>query len=718
MEAVLENYFDESTRQLRSGAPQKNDVKLPPIHAGPTASASSSSLPPGMMTEASFNLATQPSAKPPREHVMRSLIEERYEEVLKENEKLNRKIRGLHDQLSIVQAKKDAYKGQSEKSDREVEQVQKAFDAVQRDAQRIQSENEYWASASREAVEMMNEMRQNHITEVRLLQRGLQNRQGEDSKNRVNEMADLLDRLGKCIVQRDEVLKEKTRLKAQLHQSRQEVKTLQDERRKFQASTKKYQIQLSELSKANSILMGETGGGGKGEEDDLSDDEFEEELCNFERRYQVLDEGAKGLDHWVESLHRERGLLEKSKTEQQDLIGSLERNVKSYHSLCDQKDLKYADMESRYAKVQSEYARLQTQVAQRQQDIEYRIEAERRNFEVRIKKMQTEFEHASSTAMGYQTLNEKLQNELMKVHDAYTALEVGAQMADPEEEAERRRIEQNAMDPNKPRVIFPQERSDKYDILSQVAMDPQTLQLFVRDVIADVVNRMADKAGFGHLSVDQQFMSASLTNFKDVIGGGLGWNGEPNMLAAQASFTRTGELLNMEVWLVGPEQMEVRGHEVSSNERFTLDLPEELLTELDQEDPWTELFQMVGMVAGPPRKMVFPTLLGRKEVTIAPSNMEVILTIYMYDPRRYYLQVYHVTTQRMADLILNEDNVTDDMAQGLAPLLKKPEFLYELIRKCLLLVDKENEAGPLEPAVLDLRCEYDPNKSVVPGEEK
>ena len=76
--------------------------------------------------------------------------------------------------------------------------------------------------------------------------------------------------------------------------------------------------------------------------------------------------------------------------------------------------------------VQQEYARLQSQVSVRQQDIEYRIEAERRNFEVRIKKLQTEFEHASSTAMGYQSLNEKLQDELLKVHDAYTKLEIGA----------------------------------------------------------------------------------------------------------------------------------------------------------------------------------------------------------------------------------------------------------------------------------------------------
>lgn len=135
---------------------------------------------------------------------------------------------------------------------------------------------------------MMTEMRTNHVTEVRLLQRGLQNRAEEGSKNRVNETADLLDKLGKSIIQRDEAMKERSRLKAQMHQARLEIKTLQDERRKHINTAKKYQVQLNEAQKANAILMGEGGGNGRGkEEDDISDEEFEEELQNLERRYQV-----------------------------------------------------------------------------------------------------------------------------------------------------------------------------------------------------------------------------------------------------------------------------------------------------------------------------------------------------------------------------------------------------------------------------------------------
>ncbi len=77
-----------------------------------------------------------------------------------------------------------------------------------------------------------------------------------------------------------------------------------------------------------------------------------------------------------------------------------------------------------------------------------------------------------------------------------------------------------------------------------------------------------------------------------------------------------------------------------------------------------------------------------------------------------------VASQRMGDLILNEENVTDDMAAAMGPLLRKPEFLYEFIRKCLTLTEKDNEAGPLEPKLLDLVCTYDKeNPPPPPGQE-
>ncbi len=187
----------------------------------------------------------------------------------------------------------------------------------------------------------------------------------------------------------------------------------------------------------------------------------------------MRDEGAKGLDVWVESLHKEKNALEKTRSEQQELIHSLEKNLRSYAVLSEQKDSKFGDLESRFLRVQEEYSRLQSKVANKQSDLEYRIESERRNFETRLRRLQSEFEHAASTSQGYQSLNDKLQSELLRVHDQYTSLEVGASLDESEETIDHQaRILKEANEAaGKKAVNFPLERSNKYDILSEMDLD-------------------------------------------------------------------------------------------------------------------------------------------------------------------------------------------------------------------------------------------------------
>ena len=62
---------------------------------------------------------------------------------------------------------------------------------------------------------------------------------------------------------------------------------------------------------------------------------------------------------------------------------------------------------------------------------------------------------------------------------------------------------------------------------------------------------------------------------------------------------------------------------------------------------------MVGVKNGPPKEMVFPQLLGRKECNLDPADLDVILTVYKYDTTRYYVNVYDTGTQRLCDLVLN-----------------------------------------------------------------
>lgn len=139
--------------------------------------------------------------------------------------------------------------------------------------------------------------------------------------------------------------------------------------------------------------------------------------------------------------------------------------------------------------------------------------------------------------------------------------------------------------------------------------------------------------------------------------------------------------------------MTLRGHEISSNERYELALPQDLLDELDPEDPWTELFNLVGIRPGPPKVMVFPLLLGRREIVLNPLGIEVILTIYQYSPFRYYCNVYDIPTQRLADLVLNEENMPKEMVDQILPFVKSKrlEFIYEMFRKYLGMDEKKPE---------------------------
>jgi len=51
--------------------------------------------------------------------------------------------------------------------------------------------------------------------EVRLLQRGLAQRGGDAaSRNKVNEVADLVDKVGRAVVQRDEAIRDKTKMQS------------------------------------------------------------------------------------------------------------------------------------------------------------------------------------------------------------------------------------------------------------------------------------------------------------------------------------------------------------------------------------------------------------------------------------------------------------------------------------------------------------------------
>merc|ERR1711953_779960 len=93
-------------------------------------------------------------------------------------------------------------------------------------------------------------MRKAHIQEVRLLQRGLAARSGgEGSRNKIDEFADLVDKVGRAVVQRDEAIRDRAKMQAQLSKSVQECRSLTGETAKLRRQNAQLSDSLREAQR-------------------------------------------------------------------------------------------------------------------------------------------------------------------------------------------------------------------------------------------------------------------------------------------------------------------------------------------------------------------------------------------------------------------------------------------------------------------------------------
>ncbi len=81
-------------------------------------------------------------------------------------------------------------------------------------------------------VHHVNEMRTTHIQEVRLLQKGLNNR-GAGQQNLVNQQADVVSRLGQTVLERDALASDCQKLTDQLFSAKQECRAFQSDNKKI-----------------------------------------------------------------------------------------------------------------------------------------------------------------------------------------------------------------------------------------------------------------------------------------------------------------------------------------------------------------------------------------------------------------------------------------------------------------------------------------------------
>jgi len=595
MNKVISGYFDDAHRGLQRQQQQQDRVINP--------SGSHVQLPPlrddrefSSMEKAQSN--SMGSLEFTSEQARAGVQSERLQQSLTENAKLSRKVRQIQEHLSITSAKKEAFRAQASRLEKEFKKGREQADILQKDLLDARREASQMGKEAQEAMQMMTEMRKGHIQEVRLLQRGLAARGGGEAKNKVNEVADLVDKLGRAVLQRDESIRDKTKLQVRANKTDAELRAVVDDHSRLKRQNKSLSEQLKEALRKGKFVPP------KVEVDDLedSDPEFEHELLAFEQRFTILEEGPAGLDILASNLSKDKQTLEKRLKTSQETITNLKSSVDNLKRLGEEKDLQIDEMNEKLDKMMKDHAAMQEAIAQKRREIELQVEEEREALQRRIEDLELECDNARAVADGMEKASSRLTKELIKVHETHTGNQA--------------------------------KRADNAEAEQPAAA-----------------------------SADAQPSAP------------------PQLLAQTEQTAKTGEALKIEVFKNG-EITELHASEVGGD-MSVIPVEQALLQELDQQDPWTDLFGRVGVSPGPPRRLVVSRFLGRREVSLGAKSC--ILAIYMYDARRFLFDVLDVAD--VFGLVIKEHEFTDEFGAKIDGCQDNANAIFDLLSQHLALED-------------------------------
>jgi len=131
----------------------------------------------------------------------------------------------------------------------------------------------------------------------------------------------------------------------------------------------------------------------------------------------------------------------------------------------------------------------------------------------------------------------------------------------------------------------------------------------------------------------------------------------PSPVTTAEVLVKTGEKLRLAIYKEG-NKVEMRATELPDGVEEKVPVDAGLMGELDQADPWTELFARTGVDPGPPRRIVVSTKLGEQEVPVGPRGTSVLLTAYRYSAKRFYMAGMDLLSQKMLNLTITEQNMT------------------------------------------------------------
>jgi hypothetical protein len=618
MNQVIAGYFDDAHRGLQKQRPDHNPrafvgvasqasnvAPLPPLRAdSPTTSMHDTANGGSSWHQGSTGLGKSNSTGAlefTSDQASRGVQDQQYQQALQENSRLSRKLRVVQDQLSITTAKKEAFRAQAMRLEKEFKKGREQTDVIQKELLEAKRDAESTSKESTEAVQMMSEMRKAHLQEVRLLQRGLEAR-GNDEKfrNRVNEVADLVDKLGRSVVQRDEAIRDKSKAQAQMNKMVVDLRALADECSKLRRQNKNLDVKLKESVRRGKAVAPPVVDRAVAEFDE-SDEEFETELLHFEKRFQILEEGPMGLDILASNLARDKRMLEKALRQLQDAHRAALASLEEWKALNAQKDDTITKQNQQIEEMMMAEAALQEEIERKRREVEEAVNSERANLEARLAELQNERDEARAAADSMVLASDTLSQQLVKVHEQY-------------DDATKRK------------------QAEKAEMSGGGGMDEPEAE----DGGGEWTQLEDPSAASSSLKVKTNDNTEAPVVLKLSV-----WKQEPS----------------------GRHQL--RAEDESGNEtRITIkdSVLEDLdKSEPEEGSQWNDLFTRVGITSDDPPKVVMQELIGEKEASLPPNGVSVLCRIHRFDAWRYYISGTSLATSFMADFVLTKDDLqTDD----------------------------------------------------------
>jgi len=697
---------------------------------------------------------------------------------LMKTDETEEKIRQVRERLTIVAGKKKQFRSSVSQLDVRVAQLESRCQQYERETEHTAEELADAKARSRACVEELRDMRGSYTNEIKVLQRGLTRKPalGDGFASRVDELAELMDFLGRAVVMRDRATVAKKKLEAQARQ-------IKDENRDLQALRARRAREIAQAQRKVRAAAAENAGLTQDPEcermEACEDDEFERALCDFERKFLVLDDGAGGLYETLNRLKLENASLEARSAEAVERIDIARRQREDWKRVAEEKAVRRKAAEELLAQVREDHEKMNAKIKQRSDEIEAQVMQERELLEEEREAMERE-RAAVEARLGMTPeveddpfrsvrvttatsdpfppprsgMDPQLQSSPEGSEEVWTTGHAGTAQSDPfpppphaldsaaslaasgDEHFPPKPVGSRDSDdagppfPVKPLVTGFQTESAPAAPMDTRGSDPfppapdgaagatAETEGTSADPFPQPTSAQTDDSAFIAKPMVSQESEESMPK---AAPGTAETEDDPHTTKPMADvgprtpeptnepvadeivveeksvYAKTGELLTLKVCRVG-ESLVMRAREISTDERYSVEIPPDFLEEMDQEDPFGELFSIVGMAASP-KALVLPTLRWRADIAMAPAGLQVALSVFQYDVQRFFIVALEEEEEpRIAELVLTEDKFDETQIAELSAIPDEPpapldrsEMIFNFLRSYLSLYEDEGE---------------------------